>query len=203
MFNGIVECTGTIEALNLSADRLSMTIRSHHIFDDLKIGDSISVNGTCLTITNLSDDKFDITIVPQTLRLTNLGFLSLGDEVNLERSLSACARISGHNVQGHIDGIGEIIELNKDGHEALLVKISLPTSLAKYVVNKGYIALDGMSITVIESHADWFTVTFIPYTKQVTIVKQYQVGTKLNIEVDILSKAVEKILRAGNYASTY
>lgn len=197
MFNGIVECTGVVDQIESTPDCLKMAIKPHCIFEDLSVGASVAVNGVCLTITQLFHNTFDTTIVPETIRLTNLGDLCVGNEVNLERSLKANGRISGHYVQGHIDGVGKILELKPDGKEAMLAKISLPQKLAKYVVNKGYIALDGMSITTIESSADWFMVTFIPHTKQATIVKHYHKDRKVNIEVDILSKFVEKVLRTG------
>jgi riboflavin synthase len=111
--------------------------------------------------------------------------------------------MGGHSVQGHVDGLGEILEINRDNSDALLVKISLPEKLAKYVVNKGYITLDGMSITVIESTPHWFTVTFIPHTQDVTITKEYKVGSKINLEVDIIGKYIEKIVGAYTHAITH
>lgn len=195
MFNGIVETIGTIKHLKNERDCLKIKILPHKTFSDLNIGDSISVNGTCLTITEHDSETFDVTIVPETMRLTNLEKITVGDLVNLERSVRMGDRISGHYVQGHIDGTGEILEINKDGEDALLLKITIPERLAKYTVNKGYIALDGMSITIIDAGKTWFTITLIPHTQQVTIAHTYHVGTKINIEVDILSKYVEKLLK--------
>lgn len=197
MFSGIVETIGTISYLQLLRDCLLLTITPHIPFDDIKIGDSIAVNGTCLTVTHLDHHGFSVTVVPETLALTNLAQLKVGNIVNLERSLKVNSRMGGHYVQGHIDGMGKILNLTKiSGQDAWLAKISLPEKLTQYVVNKGYITLDGMSITVIEAQSDWFTVTFIPHTQKITITEQYQVGSAINIEVDILGKYVEKLLRA-------
>ena len=194
MFSGIVETVGVINDLKLIRDCLKINISPYKIFNDLNIGDSVSVNGVCLTITNIIHDTFDMTIVPETMRLTNLGLLTVGSLVNLERSIQVGDRISGHYVQGHIDATGEIIDKHKDGEEALILKINFPYEFGKYIVKKGYIALDGMSITTIDVTEKWFTVTLIPHTQQVSIANQYSIGTKLNIEVDILGKYVEKLL---------
>ena len=126
----------------------------------------------------------------------------MNDMVNLERSLTLSSRIGGHYVQGHVEGVGEILEITPDNSEALLVKISIPPKLAKYVIPKGYITLDGMSITVINTTPEWFTVTLIPHTQALTIVKHYKVGDLINIEVDILGKYVEKILGAYTHANS-
>lgn len=195
MFNGIVETIGVIEDIHIENDCKHFTISSVELFDDLKIDDSISVNGVCLTITYIKNKQFKVTAVPETLRLTNLEFLVVDSQVNLERSMHVNSRISGHSMQGHVDGVGEVVDVSNEG-AALLVKISIPLQLTKYIVNKGYITLDGMSITVIRAEENWFTVTFIPHTQKVTIVPQYSVGTKINIEVDILGKYIEKILGA-------
>lgn len=197
MFSGIVEATGIINYIESIRDCLKINISPQTGFSDsdLLIGDSISVNGVCLTITSYNCSNFDATIVPETARLTNLKQVSAGDFVNLERSLKVGDRISGHYVQGHIDDTGEIIDVYNDGPDALVMKINIPQRLAKYIVKKGYIALDGMSITVIDVSDNWFTVTLIPHTKQVSIAKHYRIGSKVNIEVDILGKYVEKLLR--------
>lgn len=198
MFSGIVETLGIVNSIIQQHDCMLLRITPQMLFDDLIIGDSVSVNGVCLTVTALQENSFDVTVVPQTLRVTNLHKLVTGSKVNLERSLKVGARIGGHYVQGHVDSLGEIIALNSDGNDALIAKIQFPENLKKYVVNKGYITLDGMSITIIETMDSWLTVTFIPHTQQVTVVHQYEVGTKINIEVDILGKYVEKILGEQN-----
>lgn len=195
MFNGIVEGVGIIRNIHEVHDCIHFTVAPQIAFQDLNIGDSISVNGVCLTITELEADTFLITAVPETLRLTNLGELEEGDYVNLERSLRMDSRIGGHYVQGHVDDVGEITEIEEDGEEVLMVTISASPHLTKYIVKKGYVALDGMSITVVDVTDDDFTVTFIPHTQQVTIVKNYEEGTRINIEVDIMGKYIEKLLK--------
>ena len=201
MFSGIVECIGTIISLYVDQGCKHFTIASKVTLNDLVIGDSIAVNGVCLTITAFTDDSFSVTAVPETLRLTNLDHFIEGSDVNLERSLRMGARIGGHYVQGHVDGVGKILEIENDHSNALLVKISVPAHLAKYIANKGYISLDGMSITVINATPEWFTVTFIPHTQEVTVVNQYQKGTLINLETDMMGKQIEKLLGAYLHAN--
>lgn len=201
MFSGIVETTGTITAILIEQGCKKFRITPAIIFDDLTIGDSIAINGVCLTVTHFDKDFFDITAVPETLRLTNLNQLHVGDSVNLERSLQMGSRIGGHHVQGHVDGMGTILDIRHDNSDALLVKIGIPEKFSRYIVSKGYITLDGMSITVIDTHPEWFTVTFIPHTQQVTIVRHYHVGQTINIEIDIMGKYIEKLLGAYTHAS--
>ena len=204
MFNGIVETTGKISDLTINEGCKHFTIYPQITFEDLVIGESMAVNGVCLTITDFTHQSFNVTAVPETLRLTNLDQLIVGSAVNLERSLKLNSRMGGHYVQGHVDGLGQILEMNHDQNsEAWLVKISLPPSLAKYVVAKGYIGLDGMSITVIDAMPEWFTVTFIPHTQQVTIVNQYQKDQFINIEVDMMGKYIEKLLGAYTHALSH
>lgn len=193
MFNGIVETVGIVQNIQLKNDCKLFTFSSTKQFEDLNIDDSISVNGVCLTVTHISKNQFQATAVPETLRITNLKNLTEGSLVNLERSMHLQARISGHSMQGHVDDVGHILDIQNEG-DALLVKISLPSALSKYIVNKGYITLDGMSITVIQEEKDWFTVTLIPHTQKITIASQYKIGTAVNIEVDILGKYIEKML---------
>jgi riboflavin synthase len=196
MFTGIVETIGILRQIVPHNDCIHFSITPKIAFADLSIGDSVAVNGVCLTVVTLFDGGFAVTVVPETLRVTNLGFLAPESVVNLERSMKLNGRIGGHCVQGHVDAVGEIQELVADGASALLAKISISSAINKYIVNKGYITLDGMSITVIESTPEWFTVTFIPHTQEVTTVNQYKKGSKINIEVDILGKYIEKLARA-------
>ena len=194
MFSGIVETIGVINYMNTSNDCLHLTITPQIPFADTKVGDSISINGVCLTVTSFTSDNFNVTVVPETLRLTNLNRASQHSLVNLERSLKVGDRIGGHYVQGHVDAVGEIIEFKQDGLKAHLVTISIPSTLEKYIVKKGYITVDGMSLTVIDVTLQAFSLTLIPHTKTVTKARAYQVGDKVNIEVDILGKYVEKLL---------
>lgn len=199
MFNGIVEAIGRVTEIIQHGDGIGLSIATDMNCADIKIGDSVSVNGVCLTLTACETHHLFATAVPETLRVTNLGHLVVGSEVNLEKSLAANARIGGHFVQGHVDAVAKILTLDREGERTLLVKISMPQALSKYIVNKGYITIDGMSITVIQSTPEWFSVTLIPHTQHVTIAKHYQVGSYVNVEVDSLGKYVEKIL--GGYVN--
>ncbi len=194
MFSGIVSAIGTIQHILTHLDSIDFIICVPGTFTDLTIGESIAVNGVCLTVTHFSSNCIHVTAVPETLRLTNLGGLKENSIVNLERSITLNTRLGGHYVQGHVDAVGEILAIETEGEAALLVKISLPETLAKYVVRKGFITLDGMSITVIDVTPNYFTVTFVPHTQQVTIVKQYHIGQPINLEVDIVSKYLEKLM---------
>ncbi|MBV9575147.1 MAG: riboflavin synthase [Gammaproteobacteria bacterium] len=194
MFCGIVEKIGFVTHIENDQACKHFTISTVEPFNHLIIGESIAVNGVCLTVTNFTEQSFNVTAVPETLRLTNLNFLSINQTVNLERAMTACSRIGGHFVQGHVDCVGEIQAIEADHSQALLVKIKLPRAFAKYLINKGYIALDGMSITIIEAAEDSFTITFIPHTQENTITKHYVLGSRINIEVDILGKYIEKFL---------
>ncbi len=196
MFSGIVETIGVIQQVELIQQCLHVTLRPESRFDDLKLGDSVAVNGVCLTVTAFDAEIFNVVIVPETLRLTNLDALKVGAAVNLERSLQVNARIGGHSVQGHVDTRAVITALISDGGAALIATIETTPALTKYIVKKGYVAIDGMSITVMDVSENSFTVTFIPHTQAVTIVSQYRVGTPVNIEVDIMGKYIEKLLGA-------
>jgi riboflavin synthase len=196
MFTGIVETTGEITFKENSDACVELIIKPHLAFDDIAIGDSIAVNGVCLTVTKLTELQFSVTAVPETLAKTNIGLLKLGSLVNLERSMKLNSRIGGHYVQGHIDFSATILSVESDGGKAIIVTMNYLKEYGCYLVNKGYITLDGMSITLIEVDDDKFSVTFIPHTQDITIVSQYRVGTQVNVEVDIMGKYVEKILKA-------
>lgn len=196
MFSGIVETQGLVQAVTHHTDHSVFEIVPSVKFDDVIVGDSVAVNGVCLTVTNMTDEKFYVTAVPETLRLTNLGEIAVDEYVNLERSMKLNSRIGGHYVQGHVDGVGEIVEITPAGSQALMTKIAIPPMLEKYLVNKGYVTLDGMSITVIQAEPAAITVTFIPHTQAISRVQGYKKGTKINIEVDILGKYIEKLMEA-------
>ena len=202
MFSGIVETIGKIIDIQMQQGCKVFTIQAATLLTDLVIGESIAVNGVCLTITQFNEHSLKVTAVPETLRLTNLNFLEMTHYVNLERSITPSTRIGGHYVQGHVDCIGEILAIQQDTSNALLVKISLPQTYSTYLINKGFIALDGMSITIIDAAKDYFTVTFIPHTQQVTITKNYTVGSLINIEVDMMGKYIEKLLKVHTHANT-
>ena len=192
MFTGIVETIGTVQDIQTHHELKRLQIFAPAIMQDVHVNDSIAVNGVCLTVIACDAQSFTVQVVPETLRKTNLGLLQLNFLVNLERSLLPTSRLGGHFVQGHIDDTAKILSMKSEG-DAWLVQFSLPKSLCKYVVNKGFVAIDGMSLTVIEAHADEFTVTLIPHTQQITIAGNYREGTVVNIEVDILAKYIERV----------
>lgn len=193
MFSGIVEETGTVERITSRPGGTSVVIRADTVLQDTKIGDSIAVNGACLTVVQRDPSSFTVEMAPETLRKTTLGRLHVGETVNLERSLPAQGRIGGHVVQGHVDATGEIIALQPDG-EGVMATFRCPAYLMRYIVTKGYIAVDGMSLTIVDTGPDWFTISFIAHTRSVTVVRDYVPDRPVNLEVDILGKYVEKLL---------
>lgn len=194
MFTGIVEEIGKIKKIIEILMGKRFFIEAKSVLHALKIGDSIAVNGTCLTVTEFNSEGFWVEVVAETLRCTNLGFLTEGAPVNLEPSLTLQKALGGHLVQGHIDGTGEILELSLEG-EAQVLKITYPHKLRPFLVNKGYIAMDGMSLTVIEVTDHYFTLTLIPHTQKVTIAGTYQEGQIVNLEGDIMAKYAENFYK--------
>ena len=188
MFTGIVEEIGVVEYYNDGV----LEINSSIVIGSLISSDSISVNGVCLTVTNLNDKSFSVDVVPETLRKSNLSKLNKGSYVNLERSLSLDSRLGGHFVQGHIENIGVIDYIEKD-KKAFMIGIKAPTSIMKYIVEKGFIAIDGISLTVVECKNTDFSVTIVPYTWENTVMKHRKIKDIVNLETDILAKYVEKI----------
>tara|TARA_Y100000817_G_scaffold114306_1_gene89533 strand:+ start:1476 stop:2057 length:582 start_codon:yes stop_codon:yes gene_type:complete len=193
MFTGIVEELGKILTISDSEIHIQASV----VLSDLEVKDSVSVNGVCLTAVEKSDDNFLVNVVPETLRRTNLGTLSSGSLVNLERSVSYGGRIGGHLVQGHVDGTGEITEIIPDG-DAEIIVIQIDRQFSKYIVEKGYICVDGASLTVVKCDENSFSITLIPYTKKHTVFGIKTVGDLVNIEVDMISKYVENILKLNN-----
>ncbi|HEU4322537.1 MAG TPA: riboflavin synthase [Roseiflexaceae bacterium] len=200
MFTGIVEEIGRVLAADQGHDRdNTLTIGSRIAREGARLGDSIAVNGVCLTVTALADDSFTVGTSPETLRRTNLGRLRPGDPVNLERSLPAGGRMGGHYVQGHVDDVGVITAIHPDG-EARLVTFQVPLRLMPYIVQKGYVAVDGVSLTVASRDEDSFTVSLIAHTQSAVILGQQAPGAPVNLEVDIIAKYVESLLR-GRFAT--
>ena len=193
MFTGIVEELGKILTISDSEIHIQASV----VLSDLEVKDSVSVNGVCLTAVEKSDDNFLVNVVPETLRRTNLGTLASGSLVNLERSVSYGGRIGGHLVQGHVDGTGEITEIIPDG-DAEIIVIQIDRQFSKYIVEKGYICVDGASLTVVKCDENSFSITLIPYTKKHTVFGIKTVGDLVNIEVDMISKYVENILKLNN-----
>lgn len=193
MFSGIIETMGRVETVHQTESIKRFKIHAPTLTGDMRIGDSIAVNGVCLTVTQFDSSSFETEAVPETLRCTNLRLLEQNSPVNLERSIRADQRIGGHFVQGHVDDVCEILSIEPEG-VAWLVTLSLPSQLKNYVVNKGYVTLDGMSITVIQAGKNHFSVTFIPHTQSVTITQFYKVGQKINLEADMVGKYIAKHL---------
>ena len=193
MFSGIVEEVGVIAAIDSRPGGITLTIRARDVLGQTQIGDSIAVNGACLTVVRFDEETFDVDMAPETLRKTSLQQCGVGDDVNLERSLQANGRVGGHFVQGHVDSTAEVVEMAPDG-EGVLATFRPPAELMRYIVPKGYVAIDGMSLTVVDTGPDWFSISFIPHTREVTVVKHYDSGRLVNLEVDILGKYVEKLL---------
>lgn len=195
MFTGIVEETGRVLEITHDQDRdNAMTVACQTVLDGVQIGDSIAINGTCLTVTEFTDDQFTVGLSPETLSRTNLGLLDADERVNLERSLTFGGRMGGHYVQGHVDGVGEIAAIVPEG-DSKRVTIRPPTQLMPYIVEKGYIAVDGVSLTIAGVNDDRFTIALIAYTQEAVIMGQQQVGDKVNLEVDIIAKYVERLLQ--------
>ncbi len=189
MFTGIVEEVGRIR----ERDRFCLNIEARQSLEGLHSGDSISVNGTCLTVTNMNNDSFSVEVTPETLRRTNLGSLKEGDPVNLERAVSLGQRMGGHIVQGHIDGTAEIVSMKKDGN-SILLKIKATPNIMRYVVEKGFIAIDGVSFTVVSHNDTSFMLSLIPHTRDNTTLGHKRPGDLVNIEIDIIGKYVERLL---------
>ena len=176
MFTGIVEEVGTVQEITPG----HLTIDASTVMDDLKVSDSINVNGTCLTVTKMDSKSFSVDTVPETLRRTNLGQLSAGDFTNLERPMKADGRFGGHIVQGHVDGTGIVDSIEPDG-------------VMRYVVEKGFVTVDGASLTVVNCDSRTFSVTIIPFTWEHTVFKARKVGDTVNLEADVIAKYVERL----------
>lgn len=194
MFTGIVEQIGSVEKITTIGENKNFVFSFNNPIN-LKIGDSIAINGVCLTLTAIEANQFSVTAVLETLQLTNLSLLKLGEKINLETALIANRSMGGHYVQGHVDGMAEITEIIKT-NDSWKCTFSCSVKLAKYIVKKGFITIDGMSLTIVSSLEQSFSVVFIPHTIANTIVQFYQPHTFVNIEVDIMAKYIEKYLDA-------
>jgi riboflavin synthase len=193
MFTGLVEETGEFIALSQSPDGARLTLRAPIVSKDAQIGDSIAVNGCCLTVTETKEDGLAFDLLSETLQRTNLGALAPDAPVNLERALSAHARLGGHFVQGHVDASCPILSFEKVGADRRL-EITLPREFARYVAFKGSIAIDGISLTVAEVHDASFVIWIIPHTLAVTNLRAARAGDRVNLEFDLLAKYVERLL---------
>ena len=191
MFTGIVEEIGTVR----TAQPARLIIAAKRVLDGTKPGDSIAVNGACLTVIAVDSQSFSVEVSPETLRRTNLGQVRPGDGVNLERGLAVGDRMGGHFVQGHVDGTGRITALTPE-EGAILMSVSAPAEIMGYVVEKGFIAVDGVSLTIISHDATSFTISLVPYTREHTTLGSRRPGDTVNIEVDVLAKYVEQLIKA-------
>jgi len=195
MFTGIVECCGEVTAVEPVETGAQLSI-GIPFAEELGVGESVAVNGCCLTVTTIKDGKAVFDLLAETLRVTNLGDLEAGSLVNLERALSVDDRMSGHFVQGHVDCTSEVLELEAVGQDHRL-KISLPENFSRYLINKGSICVDGMSLTAAEVTDDSFTIWLIPHTMEVTNLKKRRAGERVNLEFDMLAKYIEKLTVAS------
>ena len=197
MFTGIVEELGEITGRDLLPDAARLTIRGPVVTGDAGHGDSIAVNGVCLTVVDLMPDgRFTADVMAETLNRSNLGELQVGSRVNLERAAAVNSRLGGHIVQGHVDGTGEVVARTPSEHWEV-VRIEVPGAVARYVVEKGSITVDGISLTVSGLGAeprDWFEVSLIPTTRELTTLGRAPVGTQVNLEVDVIAKYVERLM---------
>ncbi|WP_328581381.1 riboflavin synthase [Streptomyces sp. NBC_00370] len=193
MFTGIVEELGEVTAVDNLGDSCRFRLRGPLVTDGAKHGDSIAVNGVCLTVVDLADGEFTADVMAETLNRSSLGALTTGSRVNLERPMALGGRLGGHIVQGHVDGRGAVVE-RKPSENWEIVKISLPAELTRYVVEKGSITVDGVSLTVVDAGPDYFTVSLIPTTLEATTLGIKGPGDPVNLEVDVIAKYVERLL---------
>ena len=193
MFTGIIEETGVIRALSMSGHSGEIRIRANKVLEQTKIGDSIAVNGICLTVTSLSADGFTADIMPETVSRSSMKTAAAGDKVNLERAMAADGRFGGHIVSGHIDGTGTIREMSRD-ENAVWVRIQAGPEILRYIVEKGSITIDGISLTVARVTGQDFSVSIIPHTGEETTLLSRREGDIVNLETDIIAKDTEKLL---------
>ena len=190
MFTGIIEETGKV----LSASAARLVISATQVSDGMKPGDSIAINGACLTVTDFDRSSFSVDVMPETLKRTNLGQLKSGDGVNLERPMVLGGRLGGHLVQGHVDDIGRVVSLAWEG-DALIFRLEAPPEIMCYTVPKGFIAVDGISLTIMDKDSGSFRVSVVEYTRQNTILSSRKVGDVVNLEADIIAKYVAQFTR--------
>jgi riboflavin synthase len=191
MFTGLIEEIGVVKSVTQGRNSAVIYVSAKKVLDGLKEGDSISANGVCLTVTCFSGDTFAVDVMSETMRSTNLGDISSGTNLNLERALKLGDRLGGHLVSGHIDGTAVIVGFRKEDI-ATMVMIKAETSVLKYIIHKGSVAIDGISLTVVDVNENSFTVGIIPHTSGVTTLLKRQQGDKVNIECDMIGKYVEK-----------
>ena len=197
MFTGIIEDVGRVTSVQ--SDKIA--IAAGDILQGIEVGESIAVNGVCLTITSFDTNLFSVDIMPETVERTNLGLLRVGDRVNLERPLSLGERLGGHLVQGHVDDTGRVASI-KWSNRAMIIRFEAPPEVMRYVVEKGFIAVDGVSLTVVAKDTSSFQVSVVDYTQEHTTLGSRQVGDRVNLEVDIIAKYVEQVSQARSPSIT-
>jgi len=197
MFTGIIQATGTIADLQEKGGDIAMAVNTGKLdMSDIELGDSIAVNGVCLTVVERSESSFTADVSRETLSLTSLAEISTGSKVNLEKALTLQTRLGGHLVSGHVDGLGEVLARKNDGRSEHFT-IKVPDDLAKYIAAKGSITIDGVSLTVNRVDGSNFEINIVPHTLQETIIEQYQPGTKINLEVDVVARYLERLIQGG------
>ncbi len=194
MFTGIIESTGKVQAMQDKGGDMRLTLNTGKLdMSDVALGDSIAVNGVCLTVIEMTHNSFAADVSGETLRLTSLGELSQGSPVNLEKALTLQTRLGGHMVSGHVDALGRVLQ-RKDDARSVWFRLEAPQNLAKYIVHKGSITIDGTSLTVNAVDGNEFELNIVPHTLQETIMGNYQSGTRVNLEVDIIGRYLERLL---------
>ena len=194
MFTGIVEAIGEVRSVEETETGRRLEIVEPHVLADIAIGDSVAVNGVCLTAVRAGAGSMTVEVVQESLDRSNLGSVAPGTRVNIERPMPASGRFDGHIVQGHVDGVGEVVVIEPEG-EARRVRVAVPDDLARYIVEKGSITVDGVSLTVTAVGPEaWFEIVLIPHTLEVTVLEGRRLGDRVNLEVDVLAKYVERLM---------
>ncbi|MCY9376300.1 riboflavin synthase subunit alpha [Bacillus spizizenii] len=201
MFTGIIEETGTIESMKKAGHSMALTIKCSKILEDVHLGDSIAVNGICLTVTDFTNNQFTVDVMPETVKATSLNELSKGSKVNLERAMAANGRFGGHFVSGHVDGTAEITRIEEKSN-AVYYDVKMDPSLTKTLVLKGSITVDGVSLTIFGLTEDTVTISLIPHTISETTFSEKTIGSKVNIECDMIGKYMYRFLHKANENKT-
>lgn len=202
MFTGIIEALGSIADLQPRGGDMALVVNTGKLdMSDVALGDSIAVNGVCLTVVAKTVSSFTADVSRETLSLTSLGNVSKGSSVNLEKALTLQTRLGGHLVSGHVDGLGEVVSRQNDGRSERF-GIKAPDAIARYIAAKGSITIDGVSLTVNKVDAAYFEINIVPHTLQETIISDYQVGTTVNLEVDVVARYLERLIQGGSLEST-
>jgi riboflavin synthase len=200
MFTGIIEAVGTLKAITPKGEDISVTVDAGKLdMGDVKLGDSIATNGVCLTVVAFTDSSYQADLSLETLKKTGFANYSVGDKVNLEKAMLPTTRFGGHIVSGHVDGVGEIVDRQQVGR-AVEYWVQMPSEITKYIAQKGSITVDGISLTVNDLRKDEFKLTIVPHTSEETTIDQFQVGRKVNLEVDVMARYMERLLQAQTHS---